>query len=59
MGERVLETIFRQLTQRVTSMGEEDLGLVLRALLDTKILAMQNLDWNYVTLALGDRLETL
>lgn len=40
-------------------MGEQDLGLVLRAIIDTRMLAMDDLDWHYVTLTLGDRLNSL
>ncbi len=59
MSERVIETMWRELDERVSSLEEEDLGLIIRSVSNTSMLRNDRMDWTHIVETLGERLPLM
>ncbi len=48
MSERVIETMWKEFDERVGSLEEEDLGVVVRAVGSTGMMVNERMDWTRI-----------
>jgi hypothetical protein len=59
LNAKIIEVMWKELNERVESMSEEDLGLIMRSVIHTSMLKSELFDWRPLVSALSERLPSM